>query len=62
MLYEVITVPPETIVVGTVARLDPVKDLSGAIAAVAEARARRPELRLVIVGDGPERAALEALV
>lgn len=51
---------PAAIVVGTVARLDPVKDLGTLIAAVADARARLPSLVLVIVGDGPEREALQA--
>jgi glycosyltransferase involved in cell wall biosynthesis len=51
---------PEAFVVGTVARLDPVKDLATAIAAIAQVRAARPDACLAILGDGPERAALEA--
>jgi glycosyltransferase involved in cell wall biosynthesis len=50
----------DAIVVGTVARLDPVKDLQTLIAAIADARARVESLLLVIVGDGPEREALQA--
>lgn len=46
-------------VVGTVARLDPVKDLGTLVAAAAEAARVRPSLCLAIVGDGPERVALE---
>jgi len=48
------------VVVGTAARLDPVKDLGALVAALATARAQRPDLSLVVVGDGPERVALEA--
>lgn len=48
----------ETLVVGTIARLDPVKDLETLIDAVAVVRTSRPAA-LVIIGDGPERARLE---
>lgn len=52
------------IVVGTVGRLDPVKNQVGLLEAVAACRARYPELgervRLVIAGDGPLRAVLQA--
>ena len=47
---------PDTFVVGAVARLDPVKSLETLITAVAEHDSRAMAL---IVGDGPERAALE---
>jgi len=43
----------------TVARLDPVKDLVGMLDAFARVRVHRPDARLVIVGDGPERQRLE---
>jgi glycosyltransferase involved in cell wall biosynthesis len=46
------------IVVGTVARLDPVKDLGTCISAIATMTTRA---RLVVIGDGPERISLEAL-
>jgi glycosyltransferase involved in cell wall biosynthesis len=46
-------------VVMTVARLDPVKDLVGLLDAFARFRAHVPEAKLVIVGDGPERARIE---
>ena len=49
-------------VVGTVARLDPVKDLQVLIAAAAQLKDRAPKLKLVFVGDGPERQGLEAAV
>jgi sugar transferase (PEP-CTERM/EpsH1 system associated) len=54
-----------TITVGTVGRLDPVKNQARLLRAVAELRRREPQsahrLRLLIVGDGPLRASLEAL-
>lgn len=52
-------IPEETIVVGTIARLDPVKNLGTLIRAVVLA-ARAQRLCLLIIGDGPERRALEA--
>ena len=45
--------------IGTVARLVPVKDLGLLLEAVALVARSIPEVRLKIVGDGPERAALE---
>jgi glycosyltransferase involved in cell wall biosynthesis len=50
----------ETLVVGTIARLDPVKDLATLLDAVARLG---PELDVlvVLIGDGPERNALEQL-
>ena len=53
-------VSDDVLVVGTIARLDPVKDLGTLIQAVAAAGRHMPVV-LVVVGDGPERAALEAL-
>ncbi len=49
-------------VVGAVGRLDPVKDFVMLVEAVALAARTRPELRLAIVGDGPERAAIELAI
>jgi glycosyltransferase involved in cell wall biosynthesis len=48
----------DVLVVGTVARLDPVKDLGTLIEATRLVAARAP-IRLVIVGDGSERGSLE---
>jgi glycosyltransferase involved in cell wall biosynthesis len=45
--------------IGTVARLVPVKDLGLLLDAVALVAEKVPQVRAVIVGDGPERAALE---
>ena len=50
----------ETFVVGTVARLDPVKDLGTLIRAFSSVR-NVPDAVLLIVGDGSERMALESL-
>jgi glycosyltransferase involved in cell wall biosynthesis len=50
---------PRHFVVGAVARLDPRKGLDTLIEAVALAAADHPSVRLLIVGDGPERARLE---
>src|SRR6185295_3124444 len=47
-------------VVGTVARLDPVKDLGTLIEAASEVSAVAP-IVILVVGDGPERARLESL-
>jgi glycosyltransferase involved in cell wall biosynthesis len=49
-------------VVMAVARLDPVKDFPTLVDAFAIVRRQLPRARLVIVGDGPERARLEACV
>jgi glycosyltransferase involved in cell wall biosynthesis len=46
-------------VVGTVARLVAVKDIDLLLETAAVLRMRRPLARVVVVGDGPERPALE---
>jgi len=48
-----------TIVIGTVARLDPVKDLQTLVRALGAPGARRP-MTLLVIGDGPERSTIEA--
>lgn len=50
---------PDGDVVGTVARLVGVKDIGLLLEAARLLRDARPGLRVVVVGDGPERAALE---
>jgi L-malate glycosyltransferase len=52
-------IPPDAFVVGTVARLDPVKDLGSLLQAHALVLAAIPAARLVVVGTGPEQASLE---
>ena len=52
--------PGEGPVIGTIAALRPEKNLSRLLRAFAVVRAQRPA-RLLVVGDGPERAGLEAL-
>src|SRR5262249_17507863 len=55
-------VPREAFVIGSVGRLSPQKaplDLVAAFASVARARA---DAHLVLVGDGPDRASVEAAV
>lgn len=47
-------------VIGTVARLDPVKDLVTLVKAFAVFRHSRRDAALVIVGDGPERSRVTA--
>lgn len=49
----------DTILVGTIARLDPVKDLGSLIDAVAQLSPAH-DVRLLVVGDGPERERLTA--
>lgn len=55
-------IPADVPVIGSVARYDPVKNLALLVNAFARVRARHPHARLVLVGEGPERAALEALI
>ena len=48
-----------SLLVGTLARLDPVKNVGVLIEAFGAARSVVPGLQLMIVGDGPERESLE---
>jgi sugar transferase (PEP-CTERM/EpsH1 system associated) len=56
--------PPGTLLIGNVARLDKVKDHAGLLRAFQRLHAadENGAYRLAIVGDGPERAALERQV
>ncbi len=56
-----IGLPADAGVVGTVGRLNEVKRQDRLLRAAAELRPRFPALRVVIVGDGPERSNLERL-
>jgi sugar transferase (PEP-CTERM/EpsH1 system associated) len=49
----------EGLVLGTIGRLDPVKNQAALIEAFATLKTSHPHLRLVIVGDGPLRASLQ---
>ncbi len=49
------------IVIGIAARLNPVKDIATLIRAFALAHAKRPELRLLIAGDGAQMNELQSL-
>lgn len=51
--------PAEGTVVAHVSNLKPVKRAQHFVAAAAIALGRRPDLRFLVLGDGPERAALE---
>lgn len=55
-----VTNRPGTVWLGSVGRLQPVKRVDRMIRAVATLRARGLDVELLIVGDGGERAALEA--
>lgn len=50
---------PSEFVIVQVARLDYLKDHDTALRAMARARQSMPQARLVLIGDGPERAAIE---
>lgn len=52
-------IPHDALVFGTAARLDPVKGLGTLIDAFAKVRSEVSGARLLILGDGPERAGLE---
>jgi glycosyltransferase involved in cell wall biosynthesis len=54
--------PGDALVVGTAARLDPVKDLGTLLDAFGLLVESRRNARLVIIGDGPEREAITARV
>jgi sugar transferase (PEP-CTERM/EpsH1 system associated) len=49
-------------VVGSIGRLDPIKNYQGLIAAVRSLNTQGYKIRLVIAGDGPERTKIEHLL
>jgi sugar transferase (PEP-CTERM/EpsH1 system associated) len=51
-------VSPDTVVIGTVGRLDPVKDQVSLIEAFAPLARQHPNLVAVLVGDGPHRGVV----
>ncbi len=51
---------PSEFVIIQVARLDPLKDHLTAIRMMAKLKAKRDDVRLLLVGGGPERAAIES--
>lgn len=57
-----LNIPDNALVVGTVSRLDPVKNQAMMIRAFQRFREQVPDAVLLIVGDGPERDALEKQV
>lgn len=56
-----LALPPGARLLGTVARLDPIKNQAMMIRALRRVRLVVPEVHLVLVGDGPERGRLEQL-
>lgn len=58
--WDAFEAPPDAPLIGTVGRLIPQKGLRYLIAAAPAILAAAPAAHFVIVGDGPERAALEA--
>ena len=56
---EALGIRKDAFVVGTVGRLDPVKNLHALLRAHAVVNAHHPDAQVVVVGEGPERASLE---
>ena len=56
-----LTLPANAPIIGTVGRLDPVKDQAGLVQAFAAVRVAHPDALLLVAGDGPCRADLEQL-
>lgn len=55
-------IPQDAFVVGAAGRLDPVKNLPMLIRAAQILYALQPRLRVVLIGDGPERPELERMI
>lgn len=58
----VLGLPADTLVVGTVGRLDPVKDQAGLVRSFAALLRGQPDAFLVLAGEGPCRADLTRLI
>lgn len=54
--------PPEAVVLGSVGRLSPLKNYANLIRWLADLAPIFPQAHLLLVGDGPERPALETLI
>ena len=55
-------IAPDAPVLGTIARLDPIKNQAMMLEALVAVRERYPDCVLLLAGDGPERESLERLV
>lgn len=60
-LKQELNIPEDAKVLGTISRLDPIKNQPMMIEAFAEVLKSHPNTYLLIVGDGPERQKLETL-
>ena len=59
---EALRLEPGALVMGTIARFDPIKGLDALLEAFAVVASGVPAARLVVVGDGPEGPRLRALI
>jgi sugar transferase (PEP-CTERM/EpsH1 system associated) len=57
-----LNLPANAFVLVQVARLDPIKDHGTAVRSFARLAEQRPDSRFLLVGDGPERPAIEQLI
>ncbi len=60
-LRKKLSIPEDTLILGTIARLDPIKNHRLLISSFARAQKKHPKLMLLIVGDGETRSNLEGL-
>lgn len=60
-LKQSLNLQDDAIVFGTISRLDPIKNQAMMLRAFQAAKSRCPNIRLLVVGGGPERQNLEAL-
>ncbi|MDB4470833.1 glycosyltransferase [Deltaproteobacteria bacterium] len=58
-LYRELSLPESALLIGTVGRLDPIKDQAGLIEAFMSLRESLPDAQLLIVGHGPEQENLQ---